>query len=103
MKITVWLVGPGDWRPEMIFTDRTEAERFSEEFDTQPIYEATALVDITTIEEICYVVTFDPRPVQHVAQLNGLRRTTLTYARETIRVAHGFGRIIDVNDLSVVD
>lgn len=48
MEITIWLVGPGNWQPEMIFTDRKEAEKFAAEYMGQPIYEAKATVNLAT-------------------------------------------------------
>lgn len=51
-----------------------------------------------------YVVTFDPRPVVGIGALDGLRRTTLESARETLAWAARIpkhGRIIDIETLEV--
>lgn len=52
-----------------------------------------------------YVVTFDRRPVVGPGALDGLRRTTLEFARETLRIASRIpkhGRIIDAETLEEV-
>lgn len=52
-----------------------------------------------------YVVTFDPRPVVGPGAIAGLRRMTLTEAREVIAMAARIpkrGRIIDAETLEQV-